>query len=141
MVNYLPVINLDHEEGRSSLFNWGPPARGACSCTGGRRGREELEALLYQTRLRIEENQKDEMLSRLNKDLEFIEGLFEVNADGIEPLYHVIDLPEYLREDVQGETLSNEVIMSLCRSGEYGYIVVPAVPAALENSEHQAKKS
>ena len=40
--------------------------------------REELEALLYQTRLRIEENQKDEMLNRLNKDLEFIEGLFEV---------------------------------------------------------------
>ena len=37
--------------------------------------REELEALLYQTRLRIEENQKEEMLSRLNKDLEFIEDL------------------------------------------------------------------
>ena len=90
--------------------------------------REELEALLYQTRLRIEESQKDEMLDRLNKDLEFIEG-------------HVIDLPEYLREDVQGPTLDNEVIMDLCRSGEYGYIVVPAVPAALENSEHQAKKS
>ncbi|ASJ20549.1 Asp-tRNA(Asn)/Glu-tRNA(Gln) amidotransferase subunit GatC [Brachyspira hampsonii] len=103
--------------------------------------REELEALLYQTRLRIEENQKDEMLDRLNKDLEFIEGLFEVNVDGIDPLYHVIDLPEYLREDVQGNTLDNEVIMDLCRSGEYGYIVVPAVPAALENSEHQAKKS
>ncbi|MEI0477162.1 Asp-tRNA(Asn)/Glu-tRNA(Gln) amidotransferase subunit GatC [Brachyspira pulli] len=103
--------------------------------------REELEALLYQTRLRIEDNQKDEMLNRLNKDLEFIEGLFEVNVDNIDPLYHVIDLPEYLREDVPGETLNNEVIMDLCRSGEYGYIVVPAVPAALENSEHHAKKS
>ncbi|MEI0581334.1 Asp-tRNA(Asn)/Glu-tRNA(Gln) amidotransferase subunit GatC [Brachyspira pilosicoli] len=103
--------------------------------------REELEALLYQTRLRIEDNQKDEMLNRLNKDLAFIEELFEVNVDNISPLYHVIDLPEYLREDVAGETLKNEVIMDLCRSGEYGYIVVPAVPAALENSEHQAKKS
>ncbi|WP_297204685.1 Asp-tRNA(Asn)/Glu-tRNA(Gln) amidotransferase subunit GatC [uncultured Brachyspira sp.] len=103
--------------------------------------REELEALLYQTRLRIEENQKDEVLDRLNKDLKFIEELFEVNVDGIAPLYHVIDLPEYLRDDVAGETLSNDVIMNLCRSGEYGYIVVPAVPAALENSEHQAKKS
>ncbi len=102
---------------------------------------EELEALLYQTRLRIEDNQKDEMLNRLNKDLAFIEELFEVNVDNISPLYHVIDLPEYLREDVAGETLKNEVIMDLCRSGEYGYIVVPAVPAALENSEHQAKKS
>lgn len=101
--------------------------------------REELEALLYQTRLRIEENQKEEMLSRLNKDLEFIEDLFEVNVDNIPPLYHVIDLPEYLREDKEGETLDNETIMNLCRSGEYGYIVVPAVPAALENSEHQAK--
>ena len=58
----------------------------------------------------IEESQKDEMLDRLNKDLEFIEGLFEVNVDGIDPLYHVIDLPEYLREDVQGPTLDNEVI-------------------------------
>ena len=102
--------------------------------------REELEALLYQTRLKIEDNQKDEMLNRLNKDLAFIEELFEVNVDNIDPLYHVIDLPEYLREDVAGETLKNEVIMDLCRSGEYGYIVVPAVPAALENSEHQAKK-
>ena len=103
--------------------------------------KEELEALLYQTRLRIEDNQKDEMLDRLNKDLAFIEELFEVNVDNIDPLYHVINLPEYLREDVAGETLKNEVIMDLCRSGEYGYIVVPAVPAALENSEHQAKKS
>ncbi|TXJ43478.1 Asp-tRNA(Asn)/Glu-tRNA(Gln) amidotransferase subunit GatC [Brachyspira pilosicoli] len=102
--------------------------------------KEELEALLYQTRLKIEDNQKDEMLDRLNKDLAFIEELFEVNVDNINPLYHVIDLPEYLREDVAGETLKNEVIMDLCRSGEYGYIVVPAVPAALENSEHQAKK-
>lgn len=103
--------------------------------------REELEALLYQTRLKIEDNQKDEMLNRLNKDLAFIEELFDVNVDNIAPLYHVIDLPEYLREDVAGDTLKNEVIMDLCRSGEYGYIVVPAVPAALENSEHQAKKS
>ncbi|ADK31877.1 Asp-tRNA(Asn)/Glu-tRNA(Gln) amidotransferase subunit GatC [Brachyspira pilosicoli] len=103
--------------------------------------REELEALLYQTRLKIEDNQKDEMLNRLNKDLAFIEELFDVNVDNIDPLYHVIDLPEYLREDVAGDTLKNEVIMDLCRSGEYGYIVVPAVPAALENSEHQAKKS
>ena len=103
--------------------------------------REELEALLYQTRLRVGENQKDEVLDRLNKDLKFIEELFEVNVDNISPLYHVIDLPEYLREDVAGETLNNDVIMDLCRSGEYGYIVVPAVPAALENSEHQAKKS
>ncbi|WP_297276595.1 Asp-tRNA(Asn)/Glu-tRNA(Gln) amidotransferase subunit GatC [uncultured Brachyspira sp.] len=103
--------------------------------------REELEALLYQTRLRVDENQKDEVLDRLNKDLKFIEELFEVNVDNISPLYHVIDLPEYLREDVAGETLNNDVIMDLCRNGEYGYIVVPAVPAALENSEHQAKKS
>ncbi|WIH86848.1 Asp-tRNA(Asn)/Glu-tRNA(Gln) amidotransferase subunit GatC [Brachyspira pilosicoli] len=103
--------------------------------------REELEALLYQTRLKIEDNKKDEMLNRLNKDLAFIEELFDVNVDNIDPLYHVIDLPEYLREDVAGDTLKNEVIMDLCRSGEYGYIVVPAVPAALENSEHQAKKS
>ena len=49
-------------------------------------------------------------------------------------------MPEYLREDKEGETLDNQTIMNLCRSGEYGYIVVPAVPAALENSEHQAKK-
>ena len=102
--------------------------------------REELEALLYQTRLKIEENQKEEMLSRLNKDLEFIEDLFEVNVENIPPLYHVIDLPEYLREDKEGETLDNQTIMNLCRSGEYGYIVVPAVPAALENSEHQVKR-
>ena len=53
--------------------------------------KEELEALLYQTRIKIEENQKDEMLKRLNKDLEFIEELFTVNVDNIEPLYNVID--------------------------------------------------
>ncbi len=99
--------------------------------------KEELEALLYQTRIKIEENQKDEMLKRLNKDLEFIEELFTVNVDNIEPLYNVIDFDKALREDVPGDTLDNETIMSLCRSGEYGYIVVPAVPAALENSEHK----
>lgn len=103
--------------------------------------REELEAILYQTRLRIDEDKKDEMLDRLNKDLDFIEELFEVKVDDVKPLYHVIDLPEYLRNDERGETLDNETIMKLCRLGEYGYIVVPAVPAALESSEHQAKKN
>lgn len=103
--------------------------------------KEELEALLYQTRLHIDEDKKNEMLDRLNKDLDFVEVLFEVNTENIEPLYHVIDLPGYLRDDIQGKTLDNETIMKLSRLGEYGYIVVPAVPAALESSEHQAKKT
>ncbi len=100
--------------------------------------REELAALLLQNKLNItEENKKDEMVSRLNKDLEFIEGLFQVNTDNIEPLFHVIELPDLRRDDIEGETLDNETIMNLARASEYGYIIVPAVPAALESSEHK----
>ncbi len=101
----------------------------------------ELNGLLFQTKLKIDEDKKEEMIKRLNKDLEFVEKLFEVNVDGVEPLYHVTKLEDVRRDDVTGETLDNETIMNLARVGEYGYIVVPAVPAALESSEHKTKSN
>lgn len=102
--------------------------------------RKELEALSYQTRIRLDEKEKDMMVERLNKDITFVESLFEVNVENVKPLFHVVDLEPVRRADVAGETLDVETVMALSRKGEYGYIVVPAVPAALESSEHKAKK-
>ncbi len=99
--------------------------------------RKELEVLSYQTRIRIPEDKKDIIVDRLNKDIAFVETLFEVDTEGVEPLFNTIDLPPITREDVVGDTLDVETIMKLSRKGEYGYIVVPAVPAALESSEHK----
>lgn len=101
---------------------------------------KELEVLCTQTKIKVDEDKKSDMIERLNKDIAYVETLFSVNVEGIEPLFYVTNLPSMLREDKEKETMPNEDIMKLARSGEYGYIVVPAVPAALENSEHNTKR-
>lgn len=99
--------------------------------------KNELSSLLAQTKLKVKD--EGEMIERLNKDLNFVEKLFDVDTTNVKPLYHVVDLDSRTREDEVGPTLENNTIMKLARQGEYGYIVVPAVPAALESSEHHAK--
>ncbi len=99
--------------------------------------RKELEVLSYQTRIKIPNDEKDIVVDRLNKDIAFVETLFEVNVENIEPLFNAIEIEPTRRQDNVGETLDVDIVMSLSRKGEYGYIVVPAVPAALESSEHK----
>lgn len=98
----------------------------------------ELEVLSYQTRIKLDESEKSVMVDRLNKDVAFVETLFEVDVEGVEPLFNAIELEAKRRVDEVGDTILDvDTIMSLCRKGEYGYIVVPAVAAALESSEHK----
>lgn len=98
---------------------------------------KELDVLSYQTRIKIADDDKSVMVDRLNKDIAFVETLFEVDVEGVEPLFNAIELEARRRVDEVGNTLDVDTIMSLCRKGEYGYIVVPAVAAALESSEHK----
>lgn len=99
---------------------------------------DDLKILLNQAKLKMkDENQEKDMINRLNKDLNFINGIFNVQVSSIEPLYNPVNFPSMTREDVPGKTLDNSVIMKLSGSGEYGYIVVPAVPAATEKFEYK----
>lgn len=99
--------------------------------------RKEVEVLSYQTRIKIPDDEKDIVVDRLNKDIAFVETLFEVDVENVSPLFNATQLEPIRREDCVGATLDVDTIMALSRKGEYGYIVVPAVPAALESSEHK----
>ena len=79
------------------------------------------------SRLRIEEDQIDELSSQLSAILDWVEQLNEVNTDQVKPLSNVsmADLP--LREDKENiEDKSNEVLSNAPEKLE-NYFVVPKV--------------
>ena len=75
--------------------------------------KETLDYLAGLARLELMEEEKEPLLKDLNRILEFVEQLNEVNTDGVEPLVFINDEIPPLREDLiagqltQGEALKN----------------------------------
>ncbi len=65
----------------------------------------------------------------LGRILEFFQVLDEAEIDGVEPMHHVLDLSNVLREDRTRPSLpSGEVLARAPRSGEGLIIGPPALP-------------
>ena len=79
------------------------------------------------SRLRIEEDQIDELSSQLSAILDWVEQLNEVNTDQVKPLSNVSMANLPLREDKENiEDKSNEVLSNAPEKLE-NYFVVPKV--------------
>ncbi len=70
--------------------------------------RETLRKIAHLARLDLEEGAEQEMLYSLNKILTWVEKLNEVDTSGVEPLTHLTDEVNVLREDQVQEPLPPE---------------------------------
>ena len=62
--------------------------------------REDVEHISWLASIKIEDEEKEEFVEQFNSILEYFHQLDEVDTEGVEPTYRVVDLANIFREDV-----------------------------------------
>ena len=78
-------------------------------------------------RLKLNEQETEEMTSQLNEILEYFEKLKELDTEGVEPLSHVLPMKNVYREDKVKPSLSQEEILMNAPEKGHGHFKVPRI--------------
>jgi aspartyl-tRNA(Asn)/glutamyl-tRNA(Gln) amidotransferase subunit C len=86
-----------------------------------------VEKLAHLARLKFNEEEKQEIKSDLQRMISFVEKLNELNLDGVEPLLHLSDEVNVLREDEIKGSVSREEALKNAPLHNEEFIKVPKV--------------
>ena len=86
-----------------------------------------MEHISWLASIKIEDEEKDEFVEQFNSILEYFHQLDEVDTDGVEPTYRVVDLANIFREDVARKSLSQEEALKNAPRRENGYFKSPRI--------------
>jgi aspartyl-tRNA(Asn)/glutamyl-tRNA(Gln) amidotransferase subunit C len=86
-----------------------------------------IEKLAGLSMLQFEAAEKEEIKADLQKMIGFIDKLQELDTTGIEPLMHMSDEVNVLREDIVGNMLSREEAFKNAPHHDHNYFKVPKV--------------
>ncbi len=78
-------------------------------------------------RLRLSPEETESLAKDMNKILDYMATLEELDTSGVEPLEHVIDLEYRLRSDEAKEPLSHEDALKNAPDADTDYFRVPRV--------------
>ena len=90
-------------------------------------GLDEVRQVAKLSRLEMSEADLATMATQLNRILDYVDALQEVNTDGVEPLAHPLPLQNVFREDVPTPSLSVAEALRNAPSRNGDYFGVPAV--------------
>src|SRR5215831_17393319 len=88
---------------------------------------ELLEKLAHLARLKFEASEKEEIKSDLQKMIAFVEKLNELDTTGVEPLLHMTDEINVLREDKVNGSISREEALTNAPEHNEQFFKVPKV--------------
>jgi aspartyl-tRNA(Asn)/glutamyl-tRNA(Gln) amidotransferase subunit C len=88
---------------------------------------ETVDAIARLARLEFSESEKSSFLEQFNRVLEYIGKLNEVDVEGVEPMTHVMDTTNVLREDEVLPCLPVEEVLKNAPSRLENFIKVPKV--------------
>ncbi|MFI5185562.1 MAG: Asp-tRNA(Asn)/Glu-tRNA(Gln) amidotransferase subunit GatC [Chitinophagales bacterium] len=88
---------------------------------------ELIDKLAHLARLKFEESEKEEIKKDLQKMIEFVEKLNELDTAGVEPLLHMTDEINVLREDEVQGSVSREEAMKNAPQHDEQFFKVPKV--------------
>ena len=86
-----------------------------------------IRSLAHLARLEFNETKEQEMLSDLNKILNWMDKLNELNTDHVEPLIHMTEEVNVMREDVAKNTVTHEEALRNAPKKDSDYFRVPKV--------------
>jgi len=86
-----------------------------------------VEKLAHLSRLKFGEEEKKEIKTDLQRMISFVEKLNELNLEGIEPLLHMSDEINVLREDEVKGSVSREEALKNAPLHDNQFIKVPKV--------------
>ena len=78
-------------------------------------------------RLKLSEEQEKRFALQLNKVLEYMETLSELNTEGVEPTFHAVSLHSDLRDDEVRPSLARETSLDNAPVKNKDFFVVPKV--------------
>ena len=88
---------------------------------------QTIRGLAHLARLEFNETKEQEMLSDLNKILNWMDKLNELNTDHVEPLIHMTEEVNIMREDVAKNTVTHEEALRNAPKKDSDYFRVPKV--------------
>lgn len=88
---------------------------------------ELVDRLAELSKLEFDEQGKEGIKKDLQKILNLVEKLEEVNVDGVEPLIYMTDEKNVLRKDVIADTVSKEEALQNAPQRDSDYFKVPKV--------------
>jgi aspartyl-tRNA(Asn)/glutamyl-tRNA(Gln) amidotransferase subunit C len=94
-----------------------------------------IENLADLARLQFNEEEKEEIKKDLQRMISFVEKLNELNTDGVEPLLHMTEESNVLREDEINGSVSREEALQNAPLTDGIYFKVPKVIPTLSKRE------
>ena len=88
---------------------------------------EALQKIAHLARLEIRPEEETDLLNSLNSVLTWMEQLNEVDTTGVEPLTHMSDETNVLRDDVVGNHLPREQALANAPQHDGQFFEVPKV--------------
>lgn len=89
--------------------------------------RDDVEHISWLASIKITDEEKDEFVGQFNSILEYFHQLDEVETEGIEPTYRVVDLANIFREDKTSRSLSQDEALKNAPRRENGYFKSPRI--------------
>ncbi|MBW1979879.1 MAG: Asp-tRNA(Asn)/Glu-tRNA(Gln) amidotransferase subunit GatC [Deltaproteobacteria bacterium] len=89
--------------------------------------REEIEHIAELARLEISDREKDELTGQMNRILQYMEKLNELDTTGVAATSHAIDLQNAFREDTVQQSLPREECLANAPESNGVEFVVPRV--------------
>jgi aspartyl-tRNA(Asn)/glutamyl-tRNA(Gln) amidotransferase subunit C len=89
--------------------------------------REDVEHISWLASIRISDEEKEEFVDQFNSILDYFHQLDEVDTEGIEPTYRVVDLANVFRDDVAYKSLTQEEALKNAPKIENGYFKSPRI--------------
>ncbi|MEO6683495.1 MAG: Asp-tRNA(Asn)/Glu-tRNA(Gln) amidotransferase subunit GatC [Ginsengibacter sp.] len=86
-----------------------------------------LDKLAHLSMLKFDEEEKQEMKSELEKMIEFIEKLNELDTSGVEPLIHMSENKDVFRKDEVKGQISKELAFKNAPKHDNEFFKVPKV--------------
>lgn len=89
--------------------------------------KETLHKIAHLARLEVRPEEEADMLKSLNEVLTWMEQLNEVDTTGVEPLMHISEELNVLRDDVVGQHLPREQALANAPQHDKQFFQVPKV--------------
>jgi len=89
--------------------------------------REEIQRVARLARLSLTEEEIDAFAGQLNRILEHVERMNQLDVADVPPTYHVVTLQHPFREDKPQPSLERDVVLALAPEAEAGCYKVPKI--------------
>ena len=87
----------------------------------------QVQQIAKLARLKFDENEIENLTSDMNKILDYMDQLNELDTNNIEPLSHPLDLNNVMREDELIKSISREEAFKNAPSANQEFFKVPKV--------------